>query len=312
LLTNDEIVAALNNKASKQEVAALSKQITDLLQLLGADQYYRKPDDGIPKADLDPALSGKIDEIDDKYTRGEAIEATDLPANIATTAALETATHGMQYTTIQARHIIDEVMIAREGNASLKANLDSLSADILLRAFVATMIAQVNASTELDENEDPLLISVAKQAAQDHQLLTNRTGGEDRHAISDITGLALDLAAKAVAAAIIATINASTELDENEDPLLISGTKLDFSTVLHNDIGGRSTSEAHPTSAITGLDTILSALQGTDTALDIMAVNYGWAPGFGKSAFQVMMECMYTALASLITGNKPPCWPTFP
>jgi len=93
---------------------------------------------------------------------------------------------------------------------------------------------------------------------------------------------------------------------------LISGTKLDFSTVLHNDIDGRSTGDAHPTSAITGLDTILTALQNNDTGLETMAENYGWASGAGKSAFQVMMECMYTALAGLISGNEPPCWPTSP
>lgn len=311
MLTNEEIVASLANKASKQEIEALSRQISDLMRFTGADKYYQKPSNGIPKSDLNQSLQTKIDEIDQKYTIGQAIDAASLPANIPTQDALNSATHGIQFTTMTANRVIDEVMSAREGKASLKANLDDLLAQIGLRALLSAMIAQVNASTEMD-GENPLLISTAKQAPQDHQTLTNRTGAAGKHAIIDITGLATQLASKAIAAAIIATINASAEKDENEDPLLINGTKLDFSTVLHNDIGGRSTSNAHPTSAISGLDTILSTLQGNDTGLETMAVNYGWAPGVGKSAFQVMMECMYTALAGLITGNEPPCWPTGP
>jgi hypothetical protein len=311
LLTNEEIVASLANKASKQEIEALSRQISDLMRFTGADKYYQKPDNGIPKGDLSQSLQIKIDEIDKKYTIGQAIDAASLPANIPTQEALNNATHGLQYTTMTANRIIDEVMAAREGEASLKANLDSLLTQIGLRALLSAMIAQINASTEMD-GENPLLISTAKQSPQDHQTLTNRTGAAGKHVITDITDLATQLAEKAIAAAIIATINASTEKDENEDPLLISGTKLDFSTVLHNDLDGRETIDAHSTSAITGLDEILAALQGRNTALDTMAVNYGWASAMGKSAFQVMMECMYTALAGLITGNEPPCWPTGP
>jgi len=99
---------------------------------------------------------------------------------------LNQATHGIQNTTMTANRIIDEVMAARSGEATLKAKIDALLAAIGLRALVATIIAHVNASTEEDENEDPLLINKAKVEVPDHQDLTGRTGAEDRHAIGDI------------------------------------------------------------------------------------------------------------------------------
>jgi len=267
LLTNDEIVQALDGKATKQQVEALSKQIADLMRYTGADKYYQKPTDGIPKSDLASTLQTKLDEIDQKYTVGQAIDAASLPANIPTQDALNSATHGIQFTTMTANRIIDEVMLAREGKASLKANLDDLLAQIGLRALLSAMIAQINASTEMD-GENPLLISTTKQAPQDHQTLTNRTGAEGKHAIIDVTDLATQLAEKAIAAAIIATINASAEKDENEDPLLISGTKLDFSTVLHNDIGGRDRTDAHPMGSITGLTVLLTTIQQTISGIE--------------------------------------------
>jgi hypothetical protein len=127
-------------------------------------------------------------------------------------------------------------------------------------------------------------INLSGAGTFDHNELTNRTIA-DQHPVGAITGLqtALDGKAPSSHTHTLAQITDEGSMAAvNDAPA--DGTyytrrnnawsALAASTLTHNDLGGRSTADAHPISAVTGLQTALDG-KLTQAAADPLYVNVG-------------------------------------
>ncbi len=268
---------------TKQEYQAFLRSIETINQLVASGGYYQKPNDGIPKKDLDVSLQQKIDEIDQCYKPGKAINEDSLPSNVPTKPYVDNATRGLIRTDLRANRVIDEVYEARESTTgepmtSVKQNLNTHY------SRKDEIIANVNSAGEIGT------IDKEHVEAPDHSELTGITD-EGCHPMSSIAGLVAALSEKVNSIEIIAKINLSAE------PTKISVAQIDMSGLLHNSLGGKDAENCHPQSAITGLTSDLTDL---DSRLDSVEGAVGALNGF-MTQQNMDNNCLADAIAYILT-----------
>lgn len=280
-LTNDDIVKTLSNMMTKQEYQAFLRSIETINQLVASGGYYQKPNDGIPKKDLDVSLQQKIDEIDQCYKPGKAINEDSLPSNVPTKTYVDNATRGLIRTDLRANRVIDEVYEARESTTgepmtSIKDNLNTHY------SRKDEIIANVNSAGESG--------TIAKSHIQPpaHSEVTGTTS-ENCHPMTSIIGLVAALSEKVNIIEIIAKINLSAE------PTKISVAQIDMSGLVHNSLGDRDAVNCHPQSAIIDLEGDIGAIETTLTTLNNIVGDHGGA----ITTLQGNDNCLAQAIAQL-------------
>jgi hypothetical protein len=283
-LTNDEITKTLANMMTKQEYRAFLRSIEKIDRLVANGGYYAKPPDGIPKKDLSLDVQEKLNEVDQCYKPGKAINEDSLPSNVPTTTYVNNATRGLIRTDLRANRAIDEVYEARESTVgepmtSVKQNLNTHY------SRKDEIIENINGEGETGTIDKEHVEPPA------HSEVTGTTAN-DLHPMNSIQGLTAALSAKVDTVTIIATINLSAE------PTKINVAQIDMSGLDHSDLGGTTDAGCHPQSAITDLTTDLSDL---DSRLDSVETAISDLTGF-ESQQHDNNNCLADAIAELFTN----------
>jgi microcystin-dependent protein len=150
--------------AQKEELKAVRQALLAKIEDLYLKIYGRDPDGLITLAQIDPTALDDLRRIGDFYRKGERIPANAIPGEFVTEDEMLPYVRGIVNNTVYARTIVDEIVTAREGEASLKDNLN----DNYLQ--IADLLDEVNALEEqinldvIDGYED--ICTVANVIAQ--------------------------------------------------------------------------------------------------------------------------------------------------
>ena len=273
---------------TKAEAQGKFKNIDESISNINLALYGRDPNYPIAMSDLGSDVLTDLDKSS-YLKRGETIPSEQLPTKSRGTY-IDQRTQGVVNWAITAPTIIDEVYNARGGELSLDARLDKLSP-------TASIIASINASTEVTK----ILKTQIQVSTISHNELADRDVA-DCHPQAAITDLTSDLSAKANSANILAIINASTESTK------IVKTQIQVSTINHNELAGRSASDCHDITAITGLDSRLTSAE-SDASDALGAISDSLSALGGYSSLTALMQCFVSYFDNLDPGgtNKPAC-----
>jgi hypothetical protein len=193
------------------------------------------------------------------------------------------------------------------------ASITDLSTELGLKSYIDEIIGNINANTAT--RVDSVTITAPGTGYTAGALVVENagTGGTGFAGTYTVTspGGAIDVITITnkgtgyITAPIITPQpgGSSAVLDADMGPELISLDKID--PIDHSDLTGTSGSDCHPTSSITGLDSILNGLSGTLNAITIATTGPGKYADVGA-----WISCWNDALALLIasTGITIPCF----
>lgn len=128
--------------AQKEELKAVRQALLAKIEDLYLKIYGRDPDGLITLEQIDPTALDELRRIGDFYRKGERIPANAIPGEFVTEDEMLPYVRGIVNDTVYARTIVDEIVTAREGEASLKDNLN----DNYLQ--IADLLDEVNALEE--------------------------------------------------------------------------------------------------------------------------------------------------------------------
>lgn len=128
--------------AQKEELKAVRQALLAKIEDLYLKIYGRDPDGLITLEQIDPTALDELRRIGDFYRKGERIPANAIPGEFVTEDEMLPYVRGIVNDTVYARSIVDEIVTAREGEASLKDNLN----DNYLQ--IADLLDEVNALAE--------------------------------------------------------------------------------------------------------------------------------------------------------------------
>ena len=145
--------------ALKAELKAVRDFFTNEIKKINLKIYGRDPDGLITLDQIAPEAVTQLRQTGDFYRKGERLPASAIPSEIATDAELLSATSGTGLNaSVRATTIINEVIAAREGEASLEDNLGNY-------LLIDDVITEINASEDtIDEERVEGLTGKANQA----------------------------------------------------------------------------------------------------------------------------------------------------